>query len=315
MSILNELDLDDLVNIIFCQPIIEISSCDINTGLKIEYIKSKPVGNMVFCRDQQITTKKGVIIGHLNSKQREFETEIMKLVFNNLNINIIGEVPNNCYLEGGDFIPLNNNLCLLGIGLRTNLNAAYYLMDNDLLGTDRFAIIIDKYDQNQDRMHLDTVFNVINQDTVIVLDFDSVPQQQNDEKKDFNRTVNIYQKNTFNKYELIITDLNFYDFLKKEGFYNIIKVNHEQQLKYIINFLNVGNGNIIACNEDLKELINDNNISGVNVEYVEFDGVKAMYGAAHCSTQVSRIPSSSSSLSLLPSSPSKRSSVRSQRRI
>eukprot|EP00487_Bulimina_marginata_P000618 TRINITY_DN1120_c0_g1_i3.p1 TRINITY_DN1120_c0_g1~~TRINITY_DN1120_c0_g1_i3.p1 ORF type:complete len:109 (-),score=7.87 TRINITY_DN1120_c0_g1_i3:35-361(-) len=99
----------------------------------------------------------------------------MKLVFNNLNINIIAEIPSEylgapCFLEGGDFIPINHNLSLLGVGLRTSFNAAQYLMHHDLIGTDRFAVVLDENDKNQDRMHLDTVLNVLNHQTVIVLD-------------------------------------------------------------------------------------------------------------------------------------------------
>lgn len=44
-------------------------------------------------------------------------------------------------------------------------------MENDLLGTGRFALIEDVNDHNQQRMHLDTYFNLINKDTVMLLDF------------------------------------------------------------------------------------------------------------------------------------------------
>eukprot|EP01084_Bolivina_argentea_P273864 466624_1 len=109
---------------------------------------------------------KGVIIGRLHSKQREFEINIMKLVFDNLNIKY-NEIPklyngNECYLESGDFTPINANLSMLGIGLRANICAAQYLMDNDLIGTDRFAVVVDKNDKQQCRMHLDMFFNILN---------------------------------------------------------------------------------------------------------------------------------------------------------
>jgi len=41
---------------------------------------------------------------------------------------------------------LKPDIALLGIGLRSNLEAAKYLMDNDLLGTSRFAIVEDTND-------------------------------------------------------------------------------------------------------------------------------------------------------------------------
>ena len=48
---------------------------------------------------------------------------------------------------------------MLGIGLRTKIEAAYYLMNNNLLGSRRFALVIDEFDLDQQRIYLDTYFN------------------------------------------------------------------------------------------------------------------------------------------------------------
>jgi arginine deiminase len=61
---------------------------------------------------------------------------------------------------------------MLGIGLRTKIEAAYYLMNNNLLGSRRFALVIDEFDLDQKRMHLDTYFNILNNEHFLVLDFD-----------------------------------------------------------------------------------------------------------------------------------------------
>jgi arginine deiminase len=74
------------------------------------------------------------------------------------------------YLEGGDFFPAGEDLALLGIGLRTNYAAARQLMDKDLLGTSRFAVVRDELDQNQDRMHLDCVFSILTDDCCLMLE-------------------------------------------------------------------------------------------------------------------------------------------------
>lgn len=34
------------------------------------------------------------------------------------------------------------------------------MLDNDLFGKERVAVVVDEKDLNQDRMHLDTVFNI-----------------------------------------------------------------------------------------------------------------------------------------------------------
>ena len=46
---------------------------------------------------------------------------------------MIGRVEEPGKLEGGDWIPLGD-LCLIGTGLRTNMEAVQYLLKNDLLG-------------------------------------------------------------------------------------------------------------------------------------------------------------------------------------
>ena len=64
-------------------------------------------------------------------------------------------------LEGGDFVSYSRDLCFIGVGIRTNMEAVQYLMQHDLLGTRRVAVVVDALDRNQSRMHLDTVFNVV----------------------------------------------------------------------------------------------------------------------------------------------------------
>jgi len=47
-------------------------------------------------------------------------------------------------------------------------------MDNDFLGTQRFAVVEDVNDFSQDRMHLDTIFNIVSRSEVILLDMSTV---------------------------------------------------------------------------------------------------------------------------------------------
>lgn len=62
---------------------------------------------------------------------------------------VLGEVSGGGYLEGGDFFPAGEDLCFMGIGLRSNLDACMQLMKNDWLGTRRVAVVKDDFDQNQ----------------------------------------------------------------------------------------------------------------------------------------------------------------------
>ena len=62
---------------------------------------------------------------------------------------VVGEIEAPGYLEGGDFFPAGRDLALVGIGLRSNFEACHQLMERDLLGTRRLAIVKDQYEQHQ----------------------------------------------------------------------------------------------------------------------------------------------------------------------
>lgn len=64
---------------------------------------------------------------------------------------MIGEIDPPGFLEGGDFFPAGRDLALVGIGLRSNFEACRQLMERDLLGTRRLAIVRDEYEQHQAR--------------------------------------------------------------------------------------------------------------------------------------------------------------------
>ena len=85
-------------------------------------------------------------------------------------LDVIGRIKAPAFLEGGDFFPAGRDLALLGVGLRSNYDAAKQLMDADLLGTTRFAVVRDDFDQHQDRMHLDCVFSILTHDCCLMLE-------------------------------------------------------------------------------------------------------------------------------------------------
>lgn len=65
-------------------------------------------------------------------------------------LNIAGSIEAPGYLEGGDFFPVaSRDLSLVGIGLRSNMEACQQLMDQDLLGTARLGVVRDDFDRNQ----------------------------------------------------------------------------------------------------------------------------------------------------------------------
>ena len=301
-EIINKLSEDQLVDVVLNNPKYILAPTNLNTFIEPKLISFNPVGNLIFCRDQQITTKKGVVIGRTRSSQRAGEHIIMKQVFENLNSNILGilskEYDENAFLEGGDFFVVKNDFSLLGVGLRTSMKGAAYLMEKDFLGTRYMAIIYDDEDMDQQRMHLDTYFNILSDDFAIVLDFNEVQKYYPNKK--IGRKVYLFDNEAkssilsnnknipkeIGKYKLINVYNEFYAFLEEKLKYKLIKVTHQQQIDYMINFLNIGNNEIISVNKDLKLLEQKTNI---NIIYLEFNPILNMYGAMHCITQVSRV--------------------------
>jgi arginine deiminase len=290
LSVLNKLTNVELVEVLLTRPTYKIKYCDLNTNIEFQEVSFKPLSNLLFVRDQQITTKNGIVIGRSTTTIRSKEHEILKTVFENMGAKIIGEIPENGKLEGGDFYPLRGHLALLGIGIRTNIEAANYLMKNDLLGTEKFALIIDETDLNQKRMHLDTFFNILDRQNVVLMDFE---EYSNKKGFNVNRRVELYVQSEKNeddpqigKYAISKKFETFEDFLKDEG-YNIVKFTVEDQANYFPNFLNIGNGVILACNQNVAKYVADNKIN-VKVVDVNFEAVTKMYGALHCASQVFR---------------------------
>jgi arginine deiminase len=148
----------ELVQIILFQPTVHLYPTSANTGLRATYEVS-PVMNLYFCRDQMITTAKGVVIAKMNSPQRAVETKIMKFVLSKLGIRPIYEVVGKGRLEGGDYFSAGD-MAFIGQGLRTNGEGVKQLLGNKVFGLPKVAVVKDSW-RTQEEMHLDTYFNII----------------------------------------------------------------------------------------------------------------------------------------------------------
>lgn len=218
----------------------------------------------------------------------------MKKVFNNLNIDYF-QLPKGCTLEGGDFFVARSDLSILCVGFCSSIKSGYALMENDLLGTDKFALVIDEGDFSYERIHLDSFLNFISEEHVIVVDFDILSKQL---EKKINRKVVVYSKNSkeingiidekaYGSYKLVKQYDCIYQFLIEEKF-KIIKISPDDQIDMMTNFLNLGNSVILSSNEKLEKVLLDNNVKA-NVKLINFREVEKLGGSIHCSTQVSRI--------------------------
>lgn len=132
----------------------------------------------------------------------------MQFCWEKLKFPVIGRIPGPFTLEGGDFIPAGPDLCFIGTGLRTCEGAVKYMMENDLFGTRRVAVVRDIFDRNQDRMHLDCVFNILSFDCCIALETLLGPTNPR------RRLVQEWTRNLDGEYRLTQSDVEFSEYLR-----------------------------------------------------------------------------------------------------
>lgn len=275
-KVLSEMTPQQLVDVILTNPRVTITPTQFDTGLTAAYT-FEPLSNVMFVRDQQITTKKGVVMARLRSKQREKEVAILVFVLRKLGVDVLARVPAPCFLEGGDFFPAGD-MAFVGVGPRSNFEAVQWLMENDLLGVERVAVVKDRFECRQERMHLDTVFNIIGERCAVML------SEMMGEGSRTRRVVDEYVRGA-EGYELVKEEVEFSRYVRGLG-WNIIEVSGEEQLKYGCNVLNLGNGRIVSSEKETARRISTSKCFEGTVEYIDFDGVSCMYGGLHCASQV-----------------------------
>jgi len=223
-------------------------------------------------------------MGRLRSPQRNLEVSLMRFCLEKLGLDVIGAIEEPGYLEGGDFFPVSPDLALVGIGLRSNVEACHQLMEQDLLGTRRFGVVRDDYEQHQDRMHLDCVFSVLSDTCCIML------EEMTGEDAPTRRLVDEYSKGPDGKYALQRSGVEFSRFMKENGFH-IIPIAPQHQLEYGCNVLNLGDQRVISVHmETARQIVQSPHFTG-DVQCIDYSPITSMYGAVHCSSQVvKRLP-------------------------
>ncbi len=278
----------ELLAIVLQQPVVTLFSTGThNTGLKAAY-GADPLMNLYFMRDQVITTAKGLVIGHFNAVQRAPENRLVRYAYEKLGVTPVYQVTGSARLEGGDFIPAGDT-ALIGQGLRTNAEAVRQLLKHQVFGTPRVAVVKDAW-KNQDQMHLDTYFNVIDRKLAVIVE-ERIDQR--DEAGRIVKAADPAKKSLVDVYELdggsyrkTASDVPFQQFLEKDLGMTLIPVSNADQLKYGINFLALRGKKILAIDgvsDAYKKRLAD---AGVDATWMDFGNLTGGYGAAHCTTQV-----------------------------
>ena len=299
-QVLESSSAEQLVDIVLTGPTVHVMPSFRDTGFTARY-SFEPLTNVQFTRDQQVTTGKGIVLARLRSAQRQCETELLEFCFKKIGLPVIGRVVAPGYLEGGDFYPAGPDLCLIGIGLRSNQEAAEQLMEGRLVGTSRVAVVRDEFEKDQTRMHLDCIFNIVSDDVVLLAE-DVIG-----EASPLRRLVDEYERiddgeetpvggaaaapagagEAKKRYRLARSGVEFSRFLTEEG-YHIVPISRQHQLEYACNVLNLGDSTLLSCHpETARQLVRCPHFHGT-VQLIEFGAVTSMYGSLHCSSQVVR---------------------------
>jgi len=290
-KVINVLHPRELVDIILNQPTIHLIPTDSSTHFAATYELS-PMMNLYFLRDQLITTAKGVVIGRMNSPQREVETQIIEFVIRKLGIDPLYQVAGEGRLEGGDFLPAGDTV-FQGQGLRTNSEAIKQLLEHQVYGAKRVVVVKEPW-HNQDQMHLDTYFNIISPQLAVLVKERWRGKDEHgrivkpEEKKHL--SIDVYELGATG-YELKVRDADFQDYLERVLQFQLIPVANIDQLKYGINFLTVGPRQILGVDGVSNAYKHALANKGVHVTWIDFGNLTGGYGAAHCLTQVlHRVP-------------------------
>ena len=279
-KVIGQLSPYELVRIILQRPIVRLEETGTNTGFEADY-EEHPLMNLYFCRDQMITTAKGIVITKMNSPQREGETRVIKFVLQKLGIKPVYEVTGEGRLEGGDYFSAGD-VAMIGQGLRTNAEGIKQLLDNKVFGVPKVAVVKDKW-KDQEEMHLDTYFNIINPKLAVLVDIRmDLPGKPANPK--MIPKVDVYELKN-GKYVKTVSDKNFQKYLEEELGYKIIPATRKDQNLYGINFLTVESNKIMAidgASKKYKKALKDH---GVEATWMEFGALTSGYGAAHCTTQ------------------------------
>uniref|UniRef100_A0A061SHR1 Arginine deiminase n=1 Tax=Tetraselmis sp. GSL018 TaxID=582737 RepID=A0A061SHR1_9CHLO len=281
--VLESMSVTQIIDTILTRPIVHIAHSGRDTGMTASY-SFRPLSNLIYTRDQQITTCKGVVMARLRASQRQDEVQLMKHVLTKTGLHIVGEIEDPGFLEGGDFFAAGRDLALLGVGLRSNMEAAKQLMEKDLLGCRRLAVVRDDFEQHQDRMHLDCCFSILTDKCCLML------EEMIGEDSPTRRLVDEFTQGPDGKYTLTRKGIEFSQYVKGEG-YHIIPISGDDQKEYGCNVLNLGKGKIISVHGGTaRQIVRCPEFTG-DVQVIDFDCITSMYGAVHCSSQVvHRVP-------------------------
>ena len=203
-----------------------------------EVICHEPLANLVFARDQQAVTDKGVVFGRAKLHQRRREVMLTRLALEALEAEIVFQVEPEGTFEGGDFLPMKE-FALIGMDPRTNEEGVKQILRKGVEFDEIGVVCQPKHPlmsepDPQVSMHLDTYLNVASDNVIVGYE----PLLKN-------AAVRIFRRISRGKHIEQKENLSLFEYLSKKGF-NIVNISTLEQLCYASNFLCIKNGRILA---------------------------------------------------------------------
>lgn len=71
-KVLETLDVETLIGLVYSRPNVFLKKDNSAAALIIDKIEIEPLANLLFCRDQQIVTARGLVMGNTSTTVRKF---------------------------------------------------------------------------------------------------------------------------------------------------------------------------------------------------------------------------------------------------
>jgi len=218
--VVNEVGVETLIEFIKTSPQVYLrkEKQGMNTGIAMDHVRLDPLGNSYFMRDPIIAVPNGVVIARMNNDVRIWETKLLEFALESMGVPIVGRIKGDGRLEGGDWIPGDENYAFIGNGLRTNDSGIEQLFDMGAFdfpqggGYNRVAVIKDPLRTN-DEMHYDTWAKIPGHKKLIVLE-DRRRGISVDSCLDISPVVNIYERQNDGSYKMIDDTSEFRNFVQ-----------------------------------------------------------------------------------------------------
>lgn len=236
---LNELDPETLFNIMILRPSISLVRGKDERTVYPRPTLDVPLANLVFMRDQQAVTDRGIAVGRMSKPQRRMEPLITSTVLEMAGKEVACEVKAPGTFEGGDFIPAGE-FAMIGIGDRTNRSGVNQVLRS---GIDFYEVAVvhqplhplvpENEPDPMVNMHLDTYLNLAGPD--IAVGCETLLRRAK---------VEVYRRSPDGSYTKNANTI-LYDYLRAKGF-SIVPVTTLEQMCYASNFLCLRDRRILA---------------------------------------------------------------------